>query len=350
MGLSSRIITERAALVVDIALTIDPGMTVALLGPNGAGKSTVHASLAGLLPLTDGRIVLNGRVLDDPDHDVFLPADQRRVGAVFQDYLLFPHLSVLENVAFGLRARNESKERARIVAGEWLERVGMSEMSDRRPGDLSGGQAQRVALARALVTQPELLLLDEPLAALDVRTKAELRRVLADHLSGFAGPRLLITHDPADAFLLADEICVIEDGSVTQIGSSEDIRMRPRSAYVADLAGVNHVVGSATNGDMSVGDHMLRIGDTAALGPVVATIHPRAISIHLSRPEGSPRNSWRTTIERVEHYGDRVRIETGAPLPLTAEVTPAAVSALGLTVGSPVWASIKATEITVQVD
>ena len=217
-GLSSRIIAEREAFGIDVALTIEPGSTVVLLGPNGAGKSTVLACLAGLLPLTDGNIELNGRVLDDPSRGVFVAPDQRQVGAIFQDYLLFPHLSVLENVAFGLRARGESKVGARTAAGEWLERFGVSALGDRRPGDLSGGQAQRVALARALVIQPELLLLDEPLAALDVSTKVELRRMLADHLSGFAGPRLLITHDPTDAFLLADEIYVVEDGRVTQMG------------------------------------------------------------------------------------------------------------------------------------
>ena len=349
-GLSSRIVTRQGTFVVDVALSVSSGSTVALLGPNGAGKSTVLAALAGLLPLTDGIVELNGRVLDDPATGTFVPADQRRVGAVFQDYLLFPHLSVLENVAFGRRARKERKEQARTVAGEWLERLNMSALGDRRPGDLSGGEAQRVALARALATGPEMLLLDEPLAALDVSTRFELRRVLADHLSGFQGPRLLVTHDPTDAFLLADEICVVENGRVTQFGVAEDIRMRPRSPYVADLAGVNHVVGSASDGVVKVDGHSLRIGDTSAVGPVVATIHPRAISVHRRQPEGSARNTWRTTVERIEHYGDRVRIETGAPMALTAEVTPAAMTALDLVETSEIWVSIKATEVGIEAD
>jgi molybdate transport system ATP-binding protein len=299
--------------------------------------------------LESGRIVLGDRVLDDPSRTVFVPSEERRIGVVFQDYVLFPHLSVSDNIAFGLRAQRIGRRELRERVDEWLDRIGLTHLGDRHPGDLSGGQAQRVALARALITEPDLLLLDEPLAALDVTTRAELRRTLADHLDRFTGPRLLITHDPTEAFLLADRIHVIEDGTITQVGTADDIRLRPRTAYAADLAGANLVAGIAADGVVTTAGHVLRVGDTTIAGPVLATIHPRAISLHRHHPEGSPRNTWQTEVTRLEHYGDRVRVQTGEPLSLTAEITPNAVTALELHVGSAVWLSVKATEIGVQI-
>ncbi|RPI23314.1 MAG: ATP-binding cassette domain-containing protein, partial [Actinobacteria bacterium] len=169
-GLEAALVVRRGGFTLDLSLSIPPGATVALLGPNGAGKSTAVAALAGLLPLDEGRIRLAGETLDDPEQDVFVPPEARRVGVVFQDYLLFPHLNVVENVAFGLRSRRVGKEESLARAGEWMDRMGLSALGQRKPGDLSGGQAQRVALARALVIEPDLLLLDEPLSALDVTT------------------------------------------------------------------------------------------------------------------------------------------------------------------------------------
>lgn len=350
-GLATRLVVERdAGFTLEIELAIPSGHTVALLGPNGAGKSTAVAAIAGLLPVDAGYVRLDDRVLDDPGAEQFVPAEQRRIGVVFQDYVLFPHLSVLDNIAFGLRSRGLSRAAAGGAATEWADRLGLAGLHGRKPADLSGGQAQRVALARALATQPDLLLLDEPLAALDVTTRAQLRRELVDHLSSFAGPRLVITHDPTEAFLLADEIHVIEAGVITQVGSPDDIRLRPRTRYIADLAGSNLLSGEAAHGTVTVDSHVLNVADTQAAGAVLATIHPRAISIHRSRPEGSPRNAWQTTIVRIEHYGDRVRLQTTQPLPLTVEVTPAAVADLALQVGRPVWVSVKATEIGVDAD
>ncbi len=350
-GLSAHLVVVRDdGFVIDVSLVIPPGRTVALLGPNGAGKSTAVAALAGLVPLEAGRIELNGNALDDPASNVYVPPDGRSIGVVFQDYVLFPHLSVVENVAFGLRSRRVQGRSAVAQATAWLSRLGIEDLAHRKPGELSGGQAQRVALARALIVEPELLLLDEPLAALDATTRVQLRRTLADHLRLFTGPRLLITHDPTEAFLLADEVLVIEAGRITQAGSADDIRLRPRTAYVADLAGSNLLTGSAAHGAVQVGDHELHVADTHIAGSVLATIHPRAISLHLHQPEGSPRNTWETTIARIEHYGDRVRVQTGDPLRLTAEITPVAVDALHLAVGDAVWLSIKATEIAVEAD
>jgi molybdate transport system ATP-binding protein len=348
-GLDAQLVVYREDdFILDIAITIEPGQTVALLGPNGAGKSTAVAALAGLLPLDEGHILLDQRPLDDPEADIFVPPEDRGVGVVFQDYLLFPHLSVEENVAFGLRSQKEDRGQAKNEASEWLQKFNLEHLSARKARDLSGGQAQKVALARALITNPNLLLLDEPLAALDVTTRVELRRDLADHLRRFSGPGLLITHDPTEAFLLADAINVIEEGHITQVGSADDIRLRPRTPYIADLAGSNLLLGDASAGSVKVGEHVLQVADQNINGSVLATIHPRAISVHRQQPEGSPRNVWQTTIVRIERFGDRVRLQTGEPLSLAVEVTPAAVEALGLTGESRVWLSVKATEIGVE--
>jgi molybdate transport system ATP-binding protein len=347
-GLDARLRVERGSFRLDLALTAAPGTTVALLGPNGAGKSTAVMALAGLLAITEGRIAIAGTVVDDPAAGVFVPPEHRRVGIVFQDYLLFPHLSALENVAFGLRSRGMSRIEARRRATDWLDRLGLAGSIHHRPGELSGGQAQRVALARALATEPDLLLLDEPLSALDVTTRVELRRVLMEHLDAFPGPRVLITHDPTEAFLMADEIHIIEGGSSTQSGTAQEIRLRPRTRYAADLAGANLVSGIAGDGVVEVDGHPLHIADQAMSGPVLATIRPTAITVHRLRPEGSPRNAWPTTIELIEHLGERTRVRTGGPLPLTAEITDSAARELALEPGSPVWISIKATEIGVE--
>ncbi len=346
-GLYADVVVRMEGFSLDASLAIAPGTTAALLGPNGAGKSTVVGALAGLMPLTGGQIVLGSRTLDDPQQGVFVPPEERHVGVVFQDYVLFPHLSVVENVAFGPRSRGRGRDAARRSAEAWVERLGLDELAGRRPGDLSGGQAQRVALARALADDPELLLLDEPLAALDVTTRVRLRHTLGDHLADFAGPRLFITHDPTEAFLLADVIHVLEEGRITQVGTADDIRLRPRTPYVADLAGTNLFRGDAHAGTVVIEGHPIQVADTAVQGPVLVTIHARAVALYPNEPEGSPRNAWPTRITRIEHLGDRVRVRVESPLRLTIEVTENATQALHLAPGSEVWASVKATEIGV---
>jgi len=350
-GLDARLVVEHPnGFRLDAALAIAPGRTAALLGPNGAGKSTAVSAIAGLVPLDAGHVVLDDTVLDDPASGAFVAPEDRNVGVVFQRYLLFPHLSALDNVAFGLRSQGVGRDEARERSRAWLERLGVGGLERMRPADLSGGQSQRVALARALVTEPALLLLDEPFAALDVTARTELRHVLVEHLEAFAGPRLLITHDPTEAFLLADDISVIEQGSITQAGSADEIRLRPQTEYVADLAGFNLVRGVARSGTVATGTHELSVVDDRMNGPVIVTIHPTAIAVHSQRPGGSPRNAWPTTVERVEQLGNRVRLRTGAPLPLTVEVTDASRLELGLAAGAGVWLAVKATEIHVQPD
>ena len=345
-GLEARVEVRRDEFLLDVSLTIPRSRTVAVLGPNGAGKTTLVESLAGLTPIDRGFVRLGDRLLDDPATGVFIEPARRRIGVVFQEGMLFPHLSTLENVAFGLRASGITRSRARERAAGWLAAVGLAGMAERRPGALSGGQAQRVAFARALAIDPEMLLLDEPFSAIDITARAGLRQMLREHLSGYSGPRVMITHDPAEAFLLADELVILEAGSVVQTGTADEIRLRPASRYAADLAGVNLLVGIASGRRVIVDGHPLVVADDAE-GRVIATIHPRAISVHLHRPGGSPRNSWQTRIRQVDHPADRVRIQTGRPLPLTAEVTPDAQSALSLLPGARVWLSIKATEIHV---
>jgi molybdate transport system ATP-binding protein len=348
-GLAARIgLARGGGFELDVDLHIPAGKTVALLGPNGSGKSTAVGAIAGLLPIDSGKIVLAGTILDEPSTGVLLPPESRRVGVVFQDYLLFPHLTVVENVAFGLRSRGIAHSDSLARADEWLTRLDLAGQAKRKPPQLSGGQAQRVALARALVIEPDLLLLDEPLSALDVTTRIELRRVLDRHLEEFEGPRMVITHDPAEAFLLADEVHVIEDGSLTQSGTPDEIRLRPRTPYAADLAGSNLLFGHATDGVVLIGAHQLHIPEHDVVGDVLLTIRPSAVSVHRSQPEGSPRNTWETRVELLERLGERTRIRTGGPLSLTVEITSEATSDLGLREGDPIWVAVKATEIGVE--
>lgn len=345
-GLDARIRRRFGDFTLDVEMQIEAEETVALLGPNGAGKSTTMSALSGQSGHSSRSLItLAGRTLDGPN--VFVHPQHRRVGVVSQTPLLFDHLSVLDNVAFAARSRGASRRESRRAAQPWLERLDLGNVSDRRPADLSGGQAQRVAIARALAAEPSMLLFDEPLSALDVETRSDVRRFLRTHLEAFAGPRLLVTHDPSDAFLLADRLDVIEHGTITQSGSVDDIRRAPATEYAAALAGTNLFTGTARNGSvlMAAHEHTVTIADTSLFGPVLVTIHPSAVSLHPERPSGSHRNSWSTVVELVEPLGDTVRVTLAAPLPLAVDVTPAAVASLGLAPGIAVWAAVKATEV-----
>ena len=347
MSLEAAVGLTMGRLRLEVELAVGTGELVVLLGPNGAGKTTLLRALAGLLALDRGRVVLDGAVLEDTAAGAWVPTERRPIGFVFQDYLLFPHLSALENVAFGLRARGLGRAEARRRAGAWLDRVGLAGHAGARPRALSGGQAQRVALARAMVSAPRLLLLDEPLAALDAATRAEVRRDLRRHLASFGGTRLLVTHDPLEAMALADRLVVLEHGRVTQSGRPAEVSERPRSGYVAELVGVNLYRGRADGAavELAGGGRLIATGDHR--GEVFAAVHPRAVALHRRLPEGTPRNVLAGTADTVDVVGDRVRVRVTGQVPIVAEVTPAAVGELHLADGGPVWASVKATEVTV---
>jgi molybdate transport system ATP-binding protein len=356
MTLDAEIELRLGTLDLRVDLAAGPGEVVAVLGPNGAGKTTLLRTLAGLEPLHAGHLRVEGRVLDDPAAGTFVPAAGRGVGYVPQDHLLFPHLSVLDNVAFGARARGATRTVARAGARGWLDRVDLAQYATERPGVLSGGQAQRAALARALATDPALLLLDEPLAALDVGQRRATRQVLRRRLDAFDGVTVLVTHDPLDALTLAGSVVVLEGGRVTQAGPLAEVVARPRTRYVADLVGTNLIEATVAAGPEPGGDGPWRV-EAAGVpitvadrpGPsgaaVFVRIAPSAVALHLSAPGGSPRNVWPATVDDLDQLGSRVRVHLAGPLPLVAEVTPEAAAALGIGPGSRVFASVKAVEV-----
>jgi molybdate transport system ATP-binding protein len=345
--LDAHAVVSLGELHLDVALDAGARETVVVLGPNGAGKTTLLRVVAGLQAVDTGRVAVDGKVLDDPETGAWTPAEHRPIAFVFQDHALFPHLSALENVAFGLRARGVRRADARRRALASLERVGVADHAGSHPRALRGGQAQRVALARALVVEPRVLLLDEPLAALDATARLGTRRELRRHLDAHDGARVVVTHDPVDAMTLGDRVVVLENGRAVQAGTLETLREQPRSRYVADLVGVNLYRGRAEGNRIRIaGDReLVTAGD--AHGDVFAVVPPRAVALHRREPEGTPRNVWPGTVDHLDVEGERVRVIVAGPVPVTAEVTPAAVTELGLTAGAPVWASVKATEITV---
>lgn len=358
MSLVLQAVVNLDGFVISIDLEVERGETVGLVGPNGAGKSTVLRAIAGLQPISEGRLAFDGSVWDDPADDVFVVPRHRQIGAVFQSYLLFEHQSALENVAFGLRARGVAKRDALARAQAALDRLDVGSIAHRQPAALSGGQAQRVALARALVLEPSVILLDEPLAALDATSRGAVRHDLPRWLDesraadGHSSARIVVTHDPVDAHALVDRLVVLEGGRVTQAGTLGELAARPRSTYVADLLGTNvlHGVLSGSVFVTEAGTELIVGAHTAVDGDAVAAIRPAAISLHRMQPEGSPRNVWSTTITSIDRSRDRVRVRLGGPFVLVVEVTEAGLASLGAVEGDPIWASVKASEISVVAD
>jgi molybdate transport system ATP-binding protein len=333
---------------LDANLDIASGEVVAVLGPNGAGKTTVLRTLAGLERLDRGAITIDGLQVDEPARRCFVPPEKRPIGLVLQDYLLFPHLTLLENVAFGPRSHGMPRTSAREVAQRWLDRVKVGELSQRKPRAVSGGQAQRASLARALVTEPRLLLLDEPFAALDVGTRIVMRRELRNHLSEFEGATLVVTHDALDVLALADRVVVLEDGSVAQTGTYDEMTARPRSSYVADLMGVNLFRGTATGPIVELTDHEGRFKTAEPLnGPVNVMIRPDVIVLHRERPETITCNQWAGQVTGFDSLGHRIRVLIDGSPSVTAEVSPEAIEPLGLFEGASVWLSVDPSEVVV---
>lgn len=329
----------------EVAFEVADGETVALLGPNGAGKSTTLDLVAGLLRPDRGRVHLDDTELSGPR--AWIAPHARRIALLAQEALLFPHLSVLENVAFGPRSAGASRQVARETARRWLAQVEAEELADRAPRQLSGGQAQRVAIARALAAEPRLLLLDEPLAALDVAVapavRQTLRRVLADRTA------IVVTHDALDALLLADRVVVLEGGRVVEDGPTADVLARPRSAFAARIAGLDLVRGvwddgvRTPNGELVQG---LVSGPEPAPGdPVIAVFRPAAVGVFRTPPGGSPRNALAVTVSDLEpRGGGQIRVRAGE---LAADVTTYAVAELDLAPGAAVTFSVKASEVAI---
>ncbi|SCL53496.1 molybdate transport system ATP-binding protein [Micromonospora eburnea] len=341
--LDAHLVADRGAFHLDVRLRIAAGEVVALLGPNGSGKTTALRILAGLHPLDAGHLTLDGVDLDRPERRTWTPPERRPVGVVFQDYLLFPHLTALDNVAFGPRRRGVDRRTARDRAQAWLDRVGLGGQARHKPRQLSGGQAQRVALARALAVEPTLLLLDEPLAALDARTRLDTRAELQRHLGDHPGATLLVTHDPLDALVLADRLVIVEYGRVVQEGDAATVTARPRTDYVARLVGLNLHRGRADGHTVTVGGLTLTAADRVH-GDAFVAFPPAAVALHPTRPDGSPRNVWPASVAGVQRHGDNLRVQLDGPVAVTADVTPAAAAHLGLHTGQTVWAAVKAAE------
>ena len=343
-GLDARVHLSRGTIEVDVSLLAEPGQVIGILGPNGGGKTTTVLALAGVIPLDDGHVRVGGQVWED-GHRTLAP-EERAVGLMLADSLLFPHLRVLDNVAYGPRSRGVDRHRARGRARTELARVGLADRAESKPQELSSGQQARVALARALATDPALLLLDEPLAALDPDTRARTRSDLAARLAAYDGVTVLVTHDPLDALTLADHLVFVEDGRVTQTGTPAEVLSEPRSAYVGTVVGLNlYAAQGDSHGHVHPTDGGLIVTTSPTEGPVWATIPPNAVSLHRQTPEGSPRNAWRLRIASVTMQGQSARVGLVGELSLTAEVTLESVTALGLHVGDELWAAVKATEV-----
>jgi molybdate transport system ATP-binding protein len=349
MPLEADLSVVRPGFTVEIALSVPDGETLALLGPNGSGKSTVVEALAGLIPLSKGTILLDGRAIEA------LAPERRPIGVAFQDGLLFSHMTAIENVAFPLRARGTGTRDARTRAGDLLARLAPSVRADAKPGALSGGERQRVALARALAREPRLLLLDEPLSAVDVGARADLRQLLREVTVGFAGPCILVAHDPVDALTLADRIAILEGGRPVQTGTPDEIRRAPLTPYAADLVGVNLFQGTLEPLEDGSGRLSTSAGPIAVAWPedlervvrtdVLAMLRPADVALHRDRPEGSPRNVLQGDVVEVAVHGERARVRLRSAPPVVAEITLGSVQRLGIREGLRAFASFKAVEV-----
>ncbi|WP_052070222.1 sulfate/molybdate ABC transporter ATP-binding protein [Rhodococcoides fascians] len=340
---------------VDIELDVEEGETVAILGPNGAGKSTLLQLVSGSVAPDDGIVRLGEDTLTDTSSKTFVPIHARGVATLAQDALLFPHMDARTNVAFAPRSAGESRASSKTVADTWLAAVGASHLADRRPDQLSGGQAQRIAIARALAADPRLLLLDEPLAALDVETAPALRRVLRSVVRDSSRTALIVTHDLLDVVALADSVAIVDGGRVVERGSVAEVLAAPRSEFGARIAGVNLLSGRAADADgttaltTSWGLTVHGSGQHVTGTSLVAVFSPAAVSVHPTAPHASPRNVFEVVIDEMEVQGSGIRVRSrphpdGSP-GMAADITPAAVSDLGLEPGRSVYFVVKSLEV-----
>jgi molybdate transport system ATP-binding protein len=331
---------------VDVSLEVGGGEVVAVLGPNGAGKSSVLAAIAGVARPDRGRATLDDEVLFDLEQGAWRPAHTRGTALLAQDPLLFPHLSVMDNVAFGPRSAGRTRSESHAAAMTWLGEVDAVELADRKPSGLSGGQAQRIAVARALAAEPRLLLLDEPMAALDITVVPAMRQVLKRVLAGRSA--IIVTHEVLDALLLADRVLVMEGGRIVEDGPTKDVLARPRSTFGADIAGLNLMRGTWAGGAVrtpegamvsGLSEQPLSDGQDA-----VAVFSPSAVGVYVEPPVGSPRNVFASAIRELEPRGAQVRVRTDE---LSADVTLPVVAELDLAPGKAVFLVVKASEVAI---
>jgi molybdate transport system ATP-binding protein len=346
--LRAEIRTRLGALELNVALEVSAGECLALAGPSGAGKTSVLRIAAGLVRPERGRVEANGETWLDTERGVDVPPERRRCGYVFQEYALFPHLSVWQNVAYPLRGVPRGQRRERAL--ELLARFGLRELADARPRTLSGGERQRVAVARALARKPALLLLDEPLSALDARTRASAARELASVLREVEVPALLVTHDFAEAAQLGERVGVIDAGRIVQEGTPSELATAPRSAFVADFTGAVVLTGMARPGAGGLTTVELDGGGAisttdAGEGRVAVSVYPWEIAIEPGgeAPHGSTRNRLDAEVLSVTTVGNRVRVGLAGPQPIAAEITLDSAERLGLKPGVTVTAAWKAT-------
>jgi molybdate transport system ATP-binding protein len=338
--LEAQIRVTLAPFEEQVDLAVGDGEVVAVLGPNGSGKTTLLRTLAGIQPISSGRISLDGTIVDDPSLGILVAPGLRPCGLVFQDHLLFPHLSVLDNVAFGPRCRGMVKSLATARAHHWLDRLSVAELAGSRPSTLSGGQSQRVALARVLATEPRLLLLDEPTAALDVTQRSLVRSELRAHLANFGGACIMVTHDPLEAAAVADRLVVLEAGRIVQTGTFADVHRHPRTPFVAELMGRNLLRGEAGEGSLPLCGGPVLVTPTEAHGARYAVISPSDIVCSSERPSDATVGDQGTTVVDVAMQGDFARVRLGTPDGVNALMPIANFAARRLNHGATVWASV----------
>ncbi|MEE9415327.1 MAG: ABC transporter ATP-binding protein [Acidimicrobiales bacterium] len=330
--------------VLAVKLSCTGGEPTVLIGANGSGKSSLLRTIAGLNFLADGSLELGESIYDDTR--VVLPPERRSVGMVFQNHRLFDHLSVADNIGFGLRSRGVKKSARNATVGRLVDAFELSDLADRSPRTLSGGQRARVALARAIAPNPEVLLLDEPFAAIDVESHGELRKAISELIDPTAIV-IFVTHDPVEARILATQLVVLEKGKIVQSGSPAEVAASPTSSFAAELLGTNLLAGTSDGTLVKLASGATLISASPANGQVHLTFPPTALTLHRTRPSGSARNVWEADVTEIIDQGDRLRIVLGGPLDATAVITPGAEAELELRPGTSCWASLKATEITV---
>ncbi|TAM66044.1 MAG: ATP-binding cassette domain-containing protein [Microbacteriaceae bacterium] len=358
-ALQAELVVTRGAFTLDVELMVGDGETVALLGPNGAGKSTLLAALSGLIVPASGTVTVAGRTVTRRTTSariVAVPPERRRIGLLSQEPLLFPHLNALENVAFGRRAQGMPRQEALRDAAEWLSAVDLAEFGARKPAALSGGQQQRVAIARALAARPDVLLLDEPLAALDVQTAAHVRRLLAERLREAGTTTIIVTHDVLDAIALADRCAILQEGHIIDDGPMSRVLAHPKNQFIAALVGVNLLTGVSDgaggvrrlNGNVVRGQFVA--GERVPAGHAVSAVFaPSAIRVRALSEAGSRPNQFIVTVGALEPAAGGIRVRLVEEPDLIVELPPAAAIDLQLQPGVQLSAWIEPAAVSIRV-